>query len=333
MTTTTITTAIASQINDEFSEFDSAEYTQEAAEQSPFAQIINPVFAKGQAKPFGLAILEENAQAINFNPTAEWELLEYEFKTKKKAKLWFSQTPRLLFVHQTGLYLKDKETNKIIGTGGKNYDKDKSQNFTIGFLLILRDDNSVAHDVFVDENGNKTALPLKISLTGIAGIRFGQKFISNRYEKRPKDTTGFVVDVESAYAMRRYNKPVALLNKEGIATIKKPDFWAHCVYCPTFEVDEVGKGENTSDIASVNNYELPTAKTIEKYLISPKSETGEIVRSVFDKYKNYQPAIASIEEAYGKPSDKEDDGFSPRKAVPNAVDELGGFDDDGKPPF
>lgn len=326
-------TAIAPQVDDELLDFDSFD-SQQMADVSPFAQILNPIVSKGVVKPFGLGITEKNAEAIQFNPSSEWVLEEREFTTGKEM-VWMSAKPRVLIIRQSELFLRNKLTKKVIGFGGKNYNSETEQNFTTAFLLILRNDNTLAHEIYVDEEGNKSATPLKISLVGVAGIKFSESFISKRYKKRPPKTTGLVVDIESAFAFKKYGKTVEVLQKEGIRTTKDSDFWAHCVYAPTFEYDEAGKPGKMSAIARVNSYEVPTPETLAKYFISPKTEVGQVVTTLYKKYKDYQPTISSVEEDYTKAS-TDDDGFSPRKAPPevNPVDELGGFDETpGKIPF
>jgi len=303
MTVATSTNNIVT--NTGFESFEGEEYQQELRQITPFAQIINPRMDKKGWKPFGVAIIEDNAKICGFQaPDDSWEKIEYQF-SQSSSGLWITKTPRMVIVRTTDLYMKYRETGKVIGKfNAKTYGANKKaiKCFTEAFVIFLNDKNEPAHEIFTDEtDGSEYVIPLKISLGGASGARVSSAFLKQTNTER----SGFCVELERAFAKHK-NQPKA---KPMAAS-----FHAHGVFAPTFENDEVGTPPEVNYISSVASVETPTAETLGKYLISPASRTGLLIKAAFEKYKEYQPSIGASD--FEETDKSGDDGFSARTKSP-----------------
>lgn len=243
----------------------------------PWCQIVNPRYDEGELQPYGLAIKVDNARAVGFTPDANWQQVEYVFSTGEIQNLYISKNPRLVIVRRGPLSLKNRETGEKLGTFKDNYDafvadKLKFKTYTRHLIFLVGEDKNLLHK-----------LPLQLTVNGASGASFSKSY--SDFNKQNRELTGFVSELEKAYANYR-NQPVAA--KGGL-------FHAHGIFCPLIEQEERGKAENTVLVAATVDYGHPTADTLTQYLIASDSEDSALITQVFEEYKEFGKEQIKVE--------------------------------------
>ena len=277
----------------DYSGFDSPEFVAEKVGQSRSAQILNPSITPQGFSASGFAVKKKNAEAVGFTPPTDWTLVEHEFKSGDKEEVYLTSSPRLVIVHRTPLYLRLRETGEMLGESSRVPDWYNNKSlYKIGSYVW----------VFVlDENDERCmAEPMLVALNGASGASFNRKWLQTKTDK--KDRSGFCVEMEHAYA-KATNQP----HQE-----KGRLFHAHCIYCPKFQVEEVGTKPNTAYVSVVFDYE---PGHISK-LIPPGSEFSNLIKISHEDKKNWQPS-ALLKKAV--------DGLESKN--------VNGCDDDDYPPY
>ena len=243
----------------------------------PWCQMINPRYNNSEIQPYGLAIRVDNAKAVGFTPDPNWQQVDYTFSTGEIQQLFISNMPRLVIVRRGPLSLKNRETGEKIGTLKDHYDafltdKLKYKTYTRHLIYLVDDNKKFLHK-----------LPLQLTVNGAAGASFSKAY--SDYNKQSREITGFLGELEKAYAQYRQQSVSA---KGGL-------FYAHGIFCPIIESEERGSGENTALIAATTDYEHPSVDTLSKYLIASDAEESAIISQAFEEHKEFGKESFKIE--------------------------------------
>ncbi len=264
----------------------------------PWCQMINPR-ADNSEQLYGLAIRVDNAKAVGFTPNANWQSVDYTFSTGEIQQLFISNTPRLVIVRRGPLSLKSRETGEKIGTLKEHYDafitdKLKFKTYTRHLIYLVDENKKFLHK-----------LPLQLTLNGASGASFSKAYYD--YNKQSRELTGFLGELEKAYAQYR-QQPVSA--KGGL-------FYAHGIFCPIIESEERGSGENTALIAATTDYKHPTVDTLSQYLIASDADESAVITQAFEEHKEFgkenikveppKMAIAGASNSYTYADDEEFD--------------------------
>ena len=265
----------------------------------PWCQLINPRYDNSEMQPYGLAIKVDNAKAVGFTPDSNWREVDYAFSTGEIQQLFITNTPRLVIIRRGPLSLKNRETGEKIGTLKDHYDafltdKIKFKTYTRHLIYLVDKNKKLLH---------KSALQLTVN--GAAGASFSKAYYD--YNKQSRELTGFLGELEKAYAQYR-QQPVSA--KSGL-------FYAHGIFCPIIASEERGSGENTALVATTTDYEQPTVDTLSKYLIAADAEESQIITQAFEEHKEFgkenikveppKMAIATASNSYTYADDDEFD--------------------------
>ncbi len=243
----------------------------------PWCQMINPTRSDHSEQPYGLAIRVDNAKAVGFTANANWQLVDYTFSTGEIQQLFISNAPRLVIVRRGPLSLKSRETGEKIGTLKEHYDafltdKLKFKTYTRHLIYLVDENKKLLHK-----------LPLQLTLNGASGASFSKAYYD--YNKQSRELTGFLGELEKAYAQYR-QQPVS--TKGGL-------FYAHGIFCPIIESEERGSGENTALIAATIDYEHPTVDTLSQYLIASDADESTVVTQAFEEHKEFGKENIKVE--------------------------------------
>ncbi len=243
----------------------------------PWCQLINPRYDNGEIQPYGLAIKADNAKAVDFTPDSNWRSVDYAFSTGEIQQLFITDTPRLVIIRRGPLSLKNRETGEKIGTLKDHYDafltdKIKFKTYTRHLIYLVDGNKKFLH---------KSALQLTVN--GAAGASFSKAYYD--YNKQSRELTGFLGELEKAYAQYR-QQPVSA--KSGL-------FYAHGIFCPIIASEERGSGENTALVATTTDYEQPTVDTLSKYLIAADTEESQIITQAFEEHKEFGKENIKVE--------------------------------------
>ncbi|HIK09895.1 MAG TPA: hypothetical protein IGS52_06465 [Oscillatoriaceae cyanobacterium M33_DOE_052] len=239
----------------------------------PWCHMINPQREAGKgANNFGLAIKQDNANAVGFVPDENWQLVEHQFSTGEVETIFITTSPRLVLVRRGAVYLKYRDTGLTLGRLGDHYDtfmadKLRFKTFTRHLIFFLGQDKKLLH-----------SSPLRLSLSGAAGASFGKAYVDY---KAGQATNGFTVELEKAYADycgKRYAP-------------KGPLFHAHGIFCPRLEAREAGMGLNTAVVAATVDYEHPTGVNFPEYAIASNSEESAIICQTFEEHQDFDNDI------------------------------------------
>ena len=243
----------------------------------PWCQLINPRYDDGEMQPYGSAIKADNAKAVGFTPDSNWREVDYAFSTGEIQQLFITNTPRLVIIRRGPLSLKNRETGEKIGTLKDHYDafltdKIKFKTYTRHLIYLVDKNKNFLH---------KSALQLTVN--GAAGASFSKAYYD--YNKQSRELTGFLGELEKAYAQYR-QQPVSA--KSGL-------FYAHGIFCPIIASEERGSGENTALVATTTDYEQPTVDTLSKYLIAADVEESQIITQAFEEHKEFGKENIKVE--------------------------------------
>jgi hypothetical protein len=248
----------------------------------PWGLMINPRYGTDGLQSYGLAISQDNAQAVGFKPDDNWQQVEHEFSSGMET-VFISSTPRLVIVRRGPLSVKDRETGMKLGTFKDNYDafladKVKFKTFTRHLIFLVGEDKKFLHQS-----------PIQLTLSGAAGASFGKSYAEYQ---QGRITGGFAGELEKAYAGFQ-KKPL---------TPKGPLFHAHGIFCPIIECEERGIEPNIALVASTVDYKQPTVSTLIDYMIASDSPESEIICQAFEEYKEFgkeviKPEISKAEMA------------------------------------
>jgi hypothetical protein len=248
-------------------DFEDEKFNAPPSQVLPWGLMINPRYGADGLQSYGLAISQDNAQAIGFQPDENWQQVEHEFSSGMET-VFISTTPRLVIVRRGPLSVKDRETGIKLGTFKDNYDafladKVKFKTFTRHLIFLIGEDKKFLHES-----------PMQLTLSGSAGASFGKNY-SEYQQGRP--IGGFVAELEKAYAGFQ-KKPV---------TPKGPLFHAHGIFCPIIECEERGIEPNTALVASTVDYKHPTISTLTDYMIASDSPESAIICKAFEEHKDF----------------------------------------------
>ncbi|QLE46559.1 hypothetical protein FD723_40820 (plasmid) [Nostoc sp. C052] len=268
----------------------------------PWAQIINPRFDDQGIKPYGLAIKMSNAQAVGLVPDETFECIEYSFSSGKEEVL-ISMKPRISVVSKGALYIKERETGVKVGLLRDNYDlfssdKLRYKTYNRCVIFLFGSNGALLHEQ-----------PLQITLSGASGASFNKAYAA--YD-RGMLSGGFAYDLQTAYSSFREQKPSG----------KGQLFYAHGIFCPIFDCEEKVVGDNTFAIATVADYEHPTATNLSQYLIRNGTPESNIITENFEKHKDF-----GKETAIGAPSTR------PMATVSSGFNQSYGDEDDDSIPW
>ncbi|MGM3305518.1 DUF5895 domain-containing protein [Anabaena sp. WFMT] len=263
-------------------DFEDEKFNAPPSQVLPWGLMINPRYGADGLQSYGLAIGQDNAQAVGFQPDENWQQVEHEFSSGMET-VFISTTPRLVIVRRGPLSVKDRETGMKLGTFKDNYDafladKVKFKTFTRHLIFLVGEDKKFLHET-----------PLQLTLSGSAGASFGKNY-SEYQQGRP--IGGFVAELEKAYASFQ-KKPV---------TPKGPLFHAHGIFCPIIECEERGIEPNTALVASTVDYKHPTVSTLTDYMIASDSPESAIICKAFEEHKDFgkeviKPEVSKVEMA------------------------------------
>ena len=146
---------------------------------------------------------------------------------------------------------------------------------------------------------------MQLTVNGAAGASFSKAYYD--YNKQSRELTGFLGELEKAYAQYR-QQPVS--TKSGL-------FYAHGIFCPIIASEERGSGENTALVATTTDYEQPTVDTLSEYLIAADAEESQVITQAFEEHKEFgkenikveppKMAIATASNSYTYADDDEFD--------------------------
>jgi hypothetical protein len=258
-------------------DFDDEKFNAPPSGVIPWCQMINPRHSDDGVQHFGLAIKLDNANAVGFEPDDNWQQVEHEFSDHSET-IYITTTPNIVVVRRGPLSVKDRETGMKLGTLRDNYDafladKLKFRTFTRHLVFLVGADKKFLHHT-----------PLQLTLNGVAGASFSKAYCEYQ-QGRP--SSGFVVDLEKAYALYR-KQPL---------TPKGPLFHAHGIFSPIIECEERGIDQNTVLVASTVDYKHPTAGTLTDYMIASDSLESAIISKNFEEYKDFGKEPAKPETA------------------------------------
>lgn len=247
----------------------------------PWGLMINPRYGTTDGlQSYGLAISQDNAQAVGFKPDDNWQQVEHEFSSGMET-VFISSTPRLVIVRRGPLSVKDRETGMKLGTFKENYDafladKVKFKTFTRYLVFFVGEDKKLLHKS-----------PIQLTLSGAAGASFGKSYAEYQ---QGRITGGFAGELEKAYAG---------FQKKTL-TPKGPLFHAHGIFCPIIECEERGIEPNIALVAATVDYKQPTVSTLIDYMIASDSPESEIICQAFEEYKEFgkevtKPDISKLE--------------------------------------
>lgn len=246
----------------------------------PWGLMINPRYGTDGLQSYGLAISQDNAQAVGFKPDDNWQQVEHEFSSGMET-VFISSTPRLVIVRRGPLSVKDRETGMKLGTFKDNYDafladKVKFKTFTRYLVFFVGEDKKFLHKS-----------PIQLTLSGAAGASFGKSYAEYQ---QGRITGGFAGELEKAYAG---------FQKKTL-TPKGPLFHAHGIFCPIIECEERGIEPNIALVAATVDYKQPTVSTLIDYMIASDSPESEIICQAFEEYKEFgkevtKPDISKVE--------------------------------------
>ena len=221
-----------------------------ASASTPFAQIINP---KDEELPWGFCITLKNATEAGFIPPDRgWKESKIKFGNAEKETVYLSQSPRLLILGMSPLFMKDRTPqtstpSRIYNKG--TYDKVAHVLFRRAWCYILDENNQRCHNE-----------PLAIALKGAAGASIMASYL------KINPRTGFIADMEKLYAAKvgQPNKP------------KNHLFHAHCVYEPVLGLENRGSA-SSSLVTVTKEYVTPS---IERSLIVDTEFSALLIHSV-----------------------------------------------------
>ena len=263
-------------------DFEDEKFNAPPSQVLPWGLMINPRYGTDGLQSYGLAISQDNAQAVGFKPDGNWQQVEHEFSSGMET-VFISTTPRLVIVRRGPLSVKDRETGIKLGTFKDNYDafladKVKFKTFTRHLIFLVGEDKKFLHES-----------PMQLTLSGSAGASFGKNY-SEYQQGRP--IGGFVAELEKAYAGFQ-KKPV---------TPKGPLFHAHGIFFLIIECEERGIEPNTALVASTVDYKHPTISTLTDYMIASDSPESAIICKAFEEHKDFgkeviKPEVSKVEMA------------------------------------
>jgi hypothetical protein len=241
----------------------------------PWCQMINPRYSSTGIQPHGLAIKLDNAKAVGFVPDHNWREVEHTFSSGVET-VFISTNPHLVIVRRGPLSVKDRETNKRLGTLKDNYDafladKLKFKTFTRHLIFIVGEDQKFLHQQ-----------PLQLTLSGAASASFSKNYCEFQ---QGRVTGGFVAELEKAYAGFRQQP----------WTPKGSLFHAHGIFCPIIECEERGIQPNTALVASTVDYQHPTVEALTNYMIPNDSPESAMICKAFEEYKEFGKESLKLE--------------------------------------
>lgn len=229
-------------------DFSSPEFQKEAGSSTPFCQILNP---KGSRSEFGFSITELNVERSGFQPPSDWKKSKYKFGGINGTweEVYVTQTPRLLILGASNLFIRDREDRKKTELFDFNkYNKVDHLLYKRAWCFILDSENKLCHQE-----------PMSLPLSGAAGTSFSCAWLTNKPSR-----SGFIKDMEELYASTR-NIPCKVMGSL---------FHAHCVFEPIIELKDRGLGSNISEVSIVEEYKKPT---IANNLIMDK-DFGDLIK-------------------------------------------------------
>jgi hypothetical protein len=254
-------------------DFEDQRYESTRGKGLPYAQVINPAVDLTAnppvIKPYGYALTQENAEAVGFIPNESWQSVErYQFQSGEASALYLTQSPRLLVIRSSEVFLRDRDSQEFIGSLAQHreaYAANRSRYKTFNHRLVL----------FLDANNNPLhQKPLQLTLSGAAGGTFADHFA--KFE-RGRLVSGFCRELTQAYCDSR----------QAPHRDKGDLFHAHGVFIIQVQSQKKGEGTNTGLVSSVVGHDIPTAATLSKFLISPNSELGHLIQQIFDEYPQF----------------------------------------------
>ncbi len=257
-------------------DFEDEKFNAPPSQVLPWCQMINPRYGEDGLQSYGLAIKQDNAQAVGFQPDDNWQEIEHTFSSGEVDTVFLTTTPRLVIVRRGPLSVKDRETGIRLGTFKDNYDafladKLKFKTFTRHLIFLVGEDKKFLHQS-----------PLQLTLSGSACASFGKNYAEYQ---QGRITGGFAGELEKAYAGFQ-KKPL---------TPKGPLFHAHGIYCPMIEAEERGIEPNTALVASTVDYKHPTISTLTDYMIASDSPESAIICKTFEEYKEFGKEVIKPE--------------------------------------
>jgi hypothetical protein len=264
-------------------DFEDPRYESNRSTSLPYAQVINPAIDLAAnppvIKPYGYAITQANAEAIGFTPDESWQFVErYKFQSGDASALYLTQSPRLLVIRSSEVFLRDRDTQEFVGTLAQHrdrYNANRQRYKTFNHRLIL----------FLDQNNQPLhRSPLQLTLSGAAGATFADHFA--KYE-RGRLAAGFCRELAQAYSDHRH---MPYRDKGEL-------FSAHGVFQLQVQSQKKGEGTNTGLVSSVVGHDIPTPATLSNLLISPVSELGQLIQTLYEDYPQFgKHSESSLEE-------------------------------------
>lgn len=196
----------------------------------------------------------KNATEAGFiPPNTGWTESKIKFGTAEKETVYLSQSPRLLILGISPLFMKDRKPVQM--TLPKLYNKDTYDKvsqvlFRRAWCYILDEQNERCHNE-----------PLAIALKGAAGASIMASYL------KINPRSGFIADMEKLYAAKvgQPNKP------------KNNLFHAHCVYEPVLGLENRGSASSSSLVTVTKEYVTPS---IERSLIVDTEFSALLIHSV-----------------------------------------------------
>ncbi|PNJ91844.1 hypothetical protein CEP14_13030 [Cylindrospermopsis raciborskii C04] len=258
---------ITATANSKF-DFEDEKFNAPPSQVLPWCQMINPRYGEDGLQSYGLAIKQDNAQAVGFKPDDNWQEIEYEFGSGDVDTVYITTTPRLVIIRRGPLSVQDRETKIRLGTF-KDYKDDFLAN-KLKFKIYTR------HLIFLVGENKKFLhhLPLQLTLSGVSGASFGKSY--SEYQQG-KLSGGFAGELEKAYA--GFQKK-SLVSKGSL-------FHAHGIFCPIIECEERGVEPNIIPVACTVDYKHPTPSTLTDYMIASDSPESQIICRTFEEHKEF----------------------------------------------
>lgn len=235
----------------------------------PIAQILNPVYQP----EWGICISEESAIQSGFKPDDGWQFKSVTFgkgSGRKEVPCYISQTPRMLVLNRSSLFLETKKTQTSNGQR-LPYSRELSQE--LGNTAIVTSYMSV---IFLGSDG--TALsegPLRLKCAKSAGAQ-----LSSSYSK-------FIAEAQKAY-----------IKSSGKQVNRSGKFYAHAIFCPIFQVEDRGTEEvGISSVCCTKGYVPPSPQNLKGFLIPASADLSTDICRWVDETQDWVNMLANKDDA------------------------------------
>lgn len=225
----------------------------------PYAQFLN-----GSSTIYGFAITQANAEMTGFEPTPDWEFIDYEFVNGDLDKLYITKSPRVLCINRSRplMQSKDPGNSKIMPYEKEIFNADEYKAFS--YMVIWPVD---ANNQLLSES------PLRLKCSGYAGISFLKNF--DYYNNNDSFCRNFLQTYKNLTSDRAINK--------------NDVFYAHGVYQPNLVRQKVTSSYNGQSSFAVvaDSFLVPDTSNFASLIVRNGSDVSDRIKQQIEDTKSW----------------------------------------------